>query len=154
MQQLFIDSNKQTLQLLRDGRVVKGYLVSTALNGLGEQEGSERTPRGWHRVSGLIGHGCEVNTIFKGRKATGGIYHSSFSEADWILTRIIRLSGCEPSFNSGAGCDTYDRFIYIHGTPDKNPMGKPLSHGCIRMRNQDVMDLFASIKLGDGVYIR
>nr|WP_245828589.1 L,D-transpeptidase [Solemya elarraichensis gill symbiont] len=137
--------------------IVETFSISTALNGPGEQEGSECTPRGMHAVRLKIGDGCPLNTVFVGRRRTGEIYTPELGEADpqrdWILTRIIWLTGTEQGFNRGGQCDSLRRFIYIHGTPDSEPMGKPCSHGCIRMRNSDLVKLFELVDNGMPVLI-
>ncbi len=147
----------QRLELLEGGAVVASHLVSTARNGLGEQRGSGCTPRGWHRIRIKIGAGLPINTVFVGRRSTGEIYDLALAarhpERDWILTRILWLTGLETGFNRGGDRDTLRRFIYIHGCPDETPMGVPLSHGCIRMRNRDLLELFDQVRTGDRVYI-
>jgi hypothetical protein len=152
-----IDIPRQTLTLRDAGRVLSVWPVSTARNGAGERMHSGCTPRGRHRVRLLIGAGCKRNSVFVGRRATGEIYSEALSLAqpqrDWILTRIIWLTGCEPGFNRGGDCDTLRRFIYIHGCPDSEPMGIPMSHGCVRMRNDDVIDLFDRVQVGTPVTI-
>lgn len=150
---------EQRLRLLDDqGNVVKGYSVSTARNGAGERNGSECTPRGRHVVRARIGAGCPVNTVFKGRRPTGEIYSAAlrrrYPERDWILTRILWLSGLEPGFNRLGEVDTMRRFIYIHGAPDDDPMGVPGSHGCVKMRNVDVIELFERVPAGTPLTIR
>ncbi len=114
-------------------------MISSGKNGIGETENSGKTPRGWHEVAEKFGENEPENAVFIARQPTGEIYNSDlaeqFPERDWILRRILWLSGLEEGFNQGNGCDTYQRYIYIHGTPDTEPMGMPLSHGCIRMRN-------------------
>lgn len=131
--------------------------VSTALNGVGEEEGSGCTPRGWHQIRAVIGEGQPPNTVFVGRRPTGEIYNSqlaqAFPERDWILTRILWLSGLEVGRNRLGNVDTMRRYIYIHGCPDTEPMGQPLSHGCIRMHNQDLLTLFDQVKPGLKVWI-
>jgi hypothetical protein len=145
------------LSLLEDEREALGFPVSTARNGAGEAMGSGCTPRGLHRVRIKIGAGCPLNTVFVGRRPTGEIHSPELSaqapERDWILTRIIWLAGCEPGFNRGGCVDTLRRFIYIHATPDSEPMGRPLSHGCIRMRNEDLLALFERVEVGMSVEI-
>lgn len=149
----------QTLELVSaDGQVVVDYSVSTALNGPGEQNGSGCTPRGEHYLRAKIGEGQPLNTVFRGRRPTGEIYSPVLAgenpERDWILTRILWLCGREWGRNRGPGVDTFRRFIYIHGTPDTEPMGSPESHGCIRMRNQDIVDLFERVPAGIRVVIQ
>ncbi|HLR18043.1 MAG TPA: L,D-transpeptidase [Alcanivoracaceae bacterium] len=122
------------------------FSVSTALNGPHQEEGSGGTPLGEHRVRAKIGAGMPSGAVFVGRRFTGEVYSpalaAQYPQRDWILTRILWLAGNEPGYNQGGNVDTMRRYIYIHGTPDTEPMGKPYSHGCIRMRNEDVMWLF------------
>ncbi len=137
----------QILELLDDNdAVLRRYPVSTAANGAGEEAGSYRTPRGRHIVRARIGADQPLNTVFAGRRPTGEIYSPELGELqperDWILTRILWLSGQEPGFNRLGNCDTMRRYIYIHGTPDENFEQAPRSHGCIRMRNEDLAELF------------
>ena len=133
------------------------YPVSTARNGPGERRGSGCTPRGWHRIRIKIGAGLPPDTVFVGRRPTGEIYGPELAahhpERGWIPTRILWLTGLEPGRNRGGECDTLRRFIYIHGCPDMAPMGVPLSHGCIRMRNRDLLALFERVSAGDRVLI-
>jgi hypothetical protein len=152
-----IDIDSQILTLHRADSGAQTWPVSTARNGPGERENSGCTPRGRHRVRLLIGAGCADNTVFVGRRPSGEIYSPELQAAhpqrDWILTRIVWLTGCEPGFNRGGRRDTLRRFIYIHGCPDREPMGVPLSHGCIRMRNRDIRSLFDQIEVGTSVVI-
>ncbi len=131
--------------------------VSTALNGVGEQKDSGCTPRGLHVIRACIGANQPENAVFVGRRPTGEIYTAElgaqFPERDWILTRILWLSGVELGRNRLANVDTMQRYIYIHGCPDSLPMGKPLSHGCIRMHNKDLMALFDLVSPGTRVMI-
>jgi len=142
-----IDAAAQTLALLEaGGKVLRQYSVSTAKNGLGEQNGSLCTPRGRHIVRAKIGAGAAPGTVFVGRRPTGEICTRDLLERhpgrDWMLTRLLWLSGCEPGRNRLGEMDTMRRYIYIHGAPDGVEMGKPGSIGCIRMRNEDIVDLF------------
>lgn len=152
-----INSAGQALTLWEAGRAIAVYPVSTAQNGLGERRGSGCTPRGWHRIRIKIGAGLPINAVLVGRRPTGEIYGpelaARYPERDWILTRILWLTGLESGFNRGGSADTLRRFIYIHGCPDTVPMGLPLSHGCIRIRNQDLLDLFERVATGDRVFI-
>jgi len=138
--------DQQTLELVQGGKLVRRYLISSALNGAGEQYGSECTPRGKHSIRLKIGDGCPVNTVFVGRRPTGEIYSPELAakepDRDWILTRILWLRGQQPGYNRGGRCDTLRRYIYIHGAPDSEVMGTPRSHGCIRMKNNDLLELF------------
>jgi len=148
----------QRLDLFDDADLlVKSYPVSTAKNGAGERNGSNCTPRGRHIVRARIGAGQPPNTVFVRRRPTGETYHPDLAERhpnrDWILTRILWLSGCEPGVNRLGDVDTMRRYIYIHGSPDTAEMGRPGSIGCIRMRNQDVMDLFERVPPGTPVEI-
>lgn len=150
-----ISIGQQTLTLFDESdRVVRRYAVSTASNGAGEVSGSYCTPRGQHLIRAKIGAGQPENAVLVRRRPTGEIYtpelDSRFPGRDWILTRILWLSGCESGYNRGhnrgknqPGCvDTMRRYIYIHGSPDRATMGEPGSHGCIRMRNADIVELF------------
>jgi hypothetical protein len=143
---LRVDLASQTIEVLEEGRRLGRYPVSTGLAGAGERYGSGCTPRGRHRVRLRIGGGCPAGTVFVGRRPTGEVYGpelaAQFPGRDWILTRILWLTGLEPGRNRGGPMDTLRRFIYIHGCPDSEPLGVPRSHGCIRMRNADLMELF------------
>ncbi|MBM3342571.1 MAG: L,D-transpeptidase [Betaproteobacteria bacterium] len=158
MNSLYINIATQTL-VLKDEitGIVKVYTISTAKNGAGEQYGSNCTPRGHHVVRAKIGAGSPVNTVFVGRRPTGEIYSPElklqFPQRDWILTRILWLSGCEVGRNRLGDVDTMRRYIYIHGTPQAIPMGTPASHGCILLHNAEVIDLFDCVAVGDKVNI-
>jgi len=148
----------QQLDLLDDaGSLLRRYSVSTAANGAGEVCGSHCTPRGKHLIRAKIGAGQAENTVFVRRRPTGEIYTpelgAQFPERDWILTRILWLSGCEIGFNRLGENDTMRRYIYIHGTPDSAQLGAPGSHGCIRMRNADLIELFDLVSAGTAVEI-
>jgi lipoprotein-anchoring transpeptidase ErfK/SrfK len=154
-----IDIPSQELDLLDDsGDILRRYRISSARNGTGQQSGSFCTPLGRHIIRAKIGAGQPVNTVFVRRRPTGEIYSpelgAAFPGRDWILTRILWLSGCEPGFNRLGPVDTMRRFIYIHGSPDSVEMGKPGSIGCIRMRNQDLLELFELVGAGTQVDIR
>ena len=153
-----INISKQTLSLFEGNDIFKQYAISTAKNGPGEQMDSECTPRGKHIIRKKIGAGCAVNTVFVSREPTGELYHSElrqqFSDRDWILTRILWLSGCEVDRNKGGNVDSYDRYIYIHGAPDDIAIGVPGSRGCVRMRNEDVIALFELVDIGITVNIQ
>ena len=129
-----------------NGNILKQYLISSAKNGVGELNGSFCTPRGRHIIRAKIGAGQPLNAVFIERRPTGEVYSPELAGRspgrDWILTRILWLSGCEPGYNRLGKVDTMRRAIYIHGSPDTAEMGKPGSHGCIRMRNQDIVELF------------
>lgn len=154
---LQINIAQQQCRLWQAGECLFAASVSTALNGVGEQNGSGQTPRGWHQIRACIGEGMPANTVFRGRRPTGEIYSEALAKTapqrDWILSRILWLSGLEPGKNRLGNVDSMRRFIYIHGTPDSEPMGQPLSHGCIRMRNDAVIELFSLVKPGLPVLI-
>ena len=158
MSRIRIRLSAQTLDLFDDqGKLLRSYSVSTSKNGAGEQCDSDCTPRGKHVIRAKIGAGLPLNTVFVGRRPTGEVYTSELGERqpgrDWILTRILWLSGCEPGFNRLRQVDTMRRFIYIHGTSDEQGIGQPVSHGCIRMRNRDVAELFDQVAPGTPVDI-
>lgn len=140
------------------GSVVFETLVSTARKGTGEAINSECTPRGRHLIRAKIGAGQPVNTVFISRRPTGEIYSPALRALhparDWILTRILWLSGLEPGKNRLKDVDTMRRYIYIHGCPDEDPMGVPSSRGCIKMRNRDIFELFDRVGPGTPVLIR
>ena len=149
---------KQMLELQDDaGMVVVSYRVSTAANGVGEEYGSFCTPRGLHIIRAKIGAGQPLNTVFVRRRPTGEIYTpqlgAEFATRDWMLTRLLWLSGCEVGFNRLGSCDTMRRYVYIHGTPDSTILGQPGSKGCIRMRNADLVELFDKVSVGISVHI-
>ena len=145
------------MEVLEEARVTACYSVSTSAKGAGEQVGSEQTPRGAHEVRELIGEGAPSGAVFVGRCLTGETCTRELRAVnphrDWILSRVIWLSGLETGRNAGGEVDTYDRYIYIHGTPDDEPVGEPRSHGCIRMRNEDVIELFELLEIGTLVQI-
>lgn len=148
----------QRLTLIDDeGAMLKQCLISSAKNGTGQQRGSFCTPLGRHIVRAKIGAGQPVNTVFVRRRPTGEIYTPElsrlFPKRDWILTRILWLSGCEPGYNRLGPVDTMRRHIYIHGTPDSVEMGKPGSIGCIRVANHDLLELFEKVPVGTEVDI-
>ena len=154
---IHISIEKQRLQLLQDGTALLEYPVSTAANGPGEQRGSNCTPRGWHIIRAKVGAGCAPDTVFIKRRPTGEIYspglRAQFPDRDWILTRILWLSGLEVGKNRLGSVDTLRRYIYLHGTPDDVQMGVPGSHGCVRMRNANIMELFDNVAAGTKVLI-
>lgn len=158
MPRIEISIPDQSLKLLSEGGGEVGrYSVSTSRNGAGELEGSFCTPRGKHIVRAKIGAGQPLNAVFRGRRPTGEIWTPELGERfpgrDWILTRILWLSGCELGRNRLGKVDTMRRYIYIHGSPDSVAMGRPGSIGCIRMRNQDIVELFDRVAHGTAVEI-
>jgi lipoprotein-anchoring transpeptidase ErfK/SrfK len=155
---IVVTLKEQKLDVYEGDNLVRTYRVATGKKGIGEQFGSEKTPRGHHKIRAKIGHDQAENTVFIGRRPTGEIYHpemrNQHPSRDWILTRIMWLSGLEPGFNRLANVDTMRRYIYIHGCPDEDEMGIPSSHGCVKMRNSDVIELFDLIPVGTEVLIK
>ncbi|MCH9638915.1 MAG: L,D-transpeptidase [Betaproteobacteria bacterium] len=150
---------QQQLILLDDNdHIMQQYSISSAKNGTGQKNGSFCTPLGNHIIRAKIGNGQAINTVFIRRRPTGEIYTpelgKKFPKRDWILTRILWLSGSEPGFNRLGAVDTMRRFVYIHGSPDSVTMGQPGSIGCIRMRNQDLLELFDLVNAGTQVEIK
>ncbi len=154
---LHISISEQQLYLIKQGRQEKSYPVSTAKNGAGEKMGSECTPTGWHKIRVKIGDNRPLNAVFVGRRATGEIYtpelSAEFPQRDWVLSRILWLGGLECGKNRYGKVDSTWRYIYIHGCPDQLMQGQPESHGCIRMKNADVVELFNSVETGVKVLI-
>lgn len=155
---LAVSVSRQELYLVRGEEVIKAYPVSTSKYGIGNEEGSNKTPLGTHRIYEKVGGGVKIGTIFKACINTGRIakiYRDSTDvEHDFIITRIMCLEGLELGVNKGEGIDSRDRRIYIHGTPEEGLIGKPASHGCVRMRNDDVIELFDLVKVGTLVEIK
>jgi len=152
MPRISVKISTQEIDLIGDnGKLIKRYAVSTSKRGPGELNGSYCTPRGKHIIRAKIGAGQPLNAVFVERRPTGEVYNPKLAQRfpgrDWILTRILWLSGCEPGFNRLGKVDTMRRCIYIHGSPDSAEMGKPGSIGCIRMRNADIVELFDAVPL-------
>jgi lipoprotein-anchoring transpeptidase ErfK/SrfK len=147
----------QRLELLEGARLLASWPVSTAAKGAGEREGSEQTPRGLHEVRAMIGAGAPAGAVFVARRPTGEVCTPERASAepgrDWVLTRILWLRGLEPGINRHGGVDSMRRYIYIHGTPHEDALGTPASHGCIRMANADVIELFERVAPGTRVEI-
>jgi lipoprotein-anchoring transpeptidase ErfK/SrfK len=154
---LDIDITRQQLTLLSNDQKLKNYPISTAKNGAGQLMGSECTPTGWHKIRAKIGDNQPLKSVFISRRPTGEIYSTELSsqnpQRDWILTRILWLGGLEPGKNRYGKVDSTWRYIYIHGCPDERLTGTPQSHGCIRMKNADVVDLFNRVAVGIMVFI-
>ena len=158
---LLIDTANQTLDVYDGDELIKRFSVSTAKNGAGQLENTGCTPLGRHTIAQKIGGEYPMNAVFVGRVFTGENYHEELGcahpDRDWILSRILWLDGCEDGVNKGKNadgvCDTFSRYIYIHGTPDTEPMGKPMSHGCVRMRNEDIVWLYDVVDVGTAVNI-
>lgn len=155
--QIAISIASQTLVLKDQDKTIRRYLISSANNGAGEKNGSFCTPRGRHIIRAKIGGGQPLNTVFVGRRPSGEIFapkmRQAFPNRDWIVTRILWLSGCQTGFNRLGDVDTMRRYIYLHGSPDDVQMGNPGSIGCIRMRNADIVELFDLIEVGTPVTI-
>lgn len=156
--QIIIDVPAQTLYHLNELSIRRCYPISTATNGVGETYGSFKTPRGWHVIRAKVGAEQPLNTVFVGRRPTGEHYTpelgAQYPDRDWILTRILWLSGLELGKNRLGSCDTMRRYVYIHGSPDSAEMGKIGSKGCIRMHNEDIVNLFEAVPVGTQVLIR
>ncbi len=150
-------SDQAMLGFDRDKKQVFEARISTAKNGVGQLNGSECTPLGKHRIRAKIGADQIANTVFIGRRPSGETYSEALAAAypnrDWILSRILWLCGNQVGFNRGGGVDTQRRYVYIHGAPDSHPMGVPSSHGCIKMRNSDIIQLFEQVTIGTSVNI-
>lgn len=157
LDKLHISLAEQRLYGFQNGQLTMSFPVSTALNGAGEQQGSGCTPRGWHYIRAKIGDGLPLAAVLVGRRWTGEIWSQELAaqcpQRDWILSRILWLSGCEIRKNRLGNVDTFRRYIYLHGTPDSEPMGIPRSHGCIRLRNTDLLTLFARVPVYCSVFI-
>lgn len=149
--------SSQVLTVFKDGQPLKSYPVSTSINGAGEKKGSECTPTGWHSIRAKIGSGLPLDAVLVGRRPTGEIYNGElakrFPQRDWILSRILWLGGLERGKNRYGEVDTFWRYIYIHGTPDEHLVGQPVSHGCIRMKKNHLLELFDRVEPGTKVYI-
>lgn len=145
---------EQTLSLYNLGLLAARYPVSTAANGAGCNHHSGCTPYGWHAIKSCIGEGQTIATVFKGREVTGVAETLCDDSSDDLITsRILWLTGLEDGINLGADVDSYSRYIYIHGTAQEHLIGKPVSHGCVRMRNRDVIELFDQVAEDTPVYI-
>jgi len=154
---LVVSVAQQRLSLMRGNQLIKEYPVSTSRYGTGSEDGSFRTPLGAHRIREKHGAGEPVNQVFTGRQPIGvldDLLASGQALPDDIITsRILWLEGLEPGTNCGEGIDSYARYIYIHGTNEEQQIGTPASHGCIRMRNRDVIELFDQVETGTRVDI-
>ena len=150
---LVLDVDRQRLMRVERGEVVAEYPVSTAEAGIGGAEGSFKTPPGWHRIHRRIGEGEPPGMVFESREPTGRIWRGDSIDEDLILTRVLTLDGLEDGVNRGPGYDSLERYIYIHGTNHEHRIGRPSSHGCVRMRNEDVIALFDEVREGDLVVI-
>lgn len=158
MKRIVVDVAAQRLTVYRDGETERDYPCSTSRYGIGCREGSNRTPVGLHMVAEKYGDGVPLGGVFRSRVYTGETVRPDRSKTpsgqDCITTRILRLRGMQPGINQGGNRDSYRRYIYIHGTPEEGLIGTPSSHGCIRMTNADVLDLYERIPVGTVVEIR
>ena len=158
MYSIKVNISKQMLTLYDDNQqLVSEYPVSTSKYGIGNQEGSFKTPLGQHQICEKIGDSMSEDEVFIGRQPQGRLTELQAQgrelPADIITARILRLHGMQPGVNQGRGIDSYERYIYIHGTADEEHISEPVSHGCIRMRNQDVIDLYEKVRLNTNVWI-
>jgi lipoprotein-anchoring transpeptidase ErfK/SrfK len=149
---------KQQMSYFEQDNLMGVYPISSGKNGVGELIHSECTPRGWHKIYSVIGLDYPINCVFVARKWTSEIYTEQLAtqnpDRDWIITRLLQLEGLEQGRNSGGGVDSLKRCIYIHGTPDSTKLDKPNSHGCIRMKNNDIIELALWATLDTLVYIQ
>jgi UDP-N-acetylmuramate--L-alanine ligase len=150
---LVVDAERQVATLFECGEAVAAWPVSTARNGIGGEENSFRTPPGWHRIHARIGESAAPGTVFASREPTGETWRGEACDDDLILTRILTLDGLEDGVNRGPGCDSLARYIYLHGTNQQHLIGRPLSHGCVRLANDDVRELFERVREGDLVFV-
>jgi len=154
---ILVDISQQQLLLINQNGISYQWPVSTALAGPGNQLNSYQTPLGAHVVSEKVGHLEPKHMIFKGRKPTGELANiintATSTNLDQITSRILWLKGLESGINLGPGVDTHDRFIYIHGTNEEGLIGQAASHGCIRMLNNDIIELFDQVDVNTPVYI-
>ena len=150
---IFVDTGSQTLAYCKNSAVADTYIISTSRFGIGNREGSNMTPLGLHRIEEKFGDGAPPKTIFRSRENIGIVWHEGMDNENQILTRILRLRGLEPGVNAGPGIDSYERYIYIHGTNREDLIGTPMSHGCVCMRNDDIIKLFNIVETGIFVYI-
>src|SRR4030042_2842002 len=150
---LLVLGKKQKMYVIHHGKVIKRYSVSTSKYGVGNKEGSNKTPLGWHRIKKKIGSKARPGEVFINRRRTGKIAENFKNCPDLITSRILFLEGLEPGVNKGKGIDSFQREIYIHGTAEEHLIGKPASHGCIRMKNRDIIELFDKTHINSLVWI-
>lgn len=157
-QRLVVSIDAQRMGLFEHDQLVESWSISTSMYGVGNEENTGKTPLGEHYIRAKIGEGCEQNAVFVGRRFTGEIYSDELAQVhpkrDWILTRILWLCGKEVGINRSGNVDSMRRYIYIHGTPDSEPMGIPKSHGCVRMRNSDIIQLYNRVGAGTAVRLQ
>jgi len=154
---LDIDLSDQLLRCFEGPKLVKSYVISSSRFGIGNRSGSYKTPLGRHRIASKIGSGMPIGAAFKNGVSTGQIVPINLTSVptpgDFLTTRVMWLKGLEPGKNKGRGIDSFRRGIAIHGTPDEGLLGRPASHGCIRMKNTDVVELFDRVRVGTSVDI-
>ncbi len=159
---IYVSVKKQKLFLFKGKKLVSEYPVSTAKNGVGSEDGSFKTPLGFHKIAKKIGDGLPFGAVLKGRVFTGVVAdiekEAKSTGKDYVTTRIMWLEGLEEGKNrgknsEGKSVDSFKRYIYIHGTHEEGLIGSPASHGCIRMKNKDVIELFDKVKKGTIVFI-
>ena len=154
---LEIDLGAQSLTVWEGDERHETFAISSGARGIGQHDGSGQTPVGWHYVRAAIGDGLPCGSVFRGRRPTGEVFSPDlarqYPERDWILTRILWLCGLERGLNRGGDVDSQRRYIYLHGTPDDQPMGVPASHGCIRLRDAALLSVFAAAPPGTPVWL-
>ena len=154
---LFVNITEQKMYYIKEGGIVKTYVISSSSYGVGNKAGSNKTPIGLHKVKQKFGEETPINGKMIGRVFYGDIAtiytDNTKSKTDDVCSRILWLVGLEEGLNKGEGIDSYNRYIYIHGTSEEGRLGKPASHGCIRMKNKEVIELYEKIKIGTLVLI-
>lgn len=150
---LFVNVRQQKMYLVKNQKNLEHFDVSTALRGIGNLEGSLQTPQGIHRIAVKIGAGAPLGRVFRDRQDTGITIDDTDQHDNRIVSRILRLAGLEDGINRGGTIDTFNRYVYIHGTNKEHLIGTPFSHGCVCMRNLDIIRLFDNVKEGDYVII-
>jgi lipoprotein-anchoring transpeptidase ErfK/SrfK len=155
---IIVSINEQKLYLIEENKVTESYIISSSKKGTGNLSGSYKTPLGVHCISEKLGNGAELGSIFKARENTYKIakiltLQNKESNADNITSRILWLTGVEDGVNKGGNIDSHERYIYIHGTDEEGRLGKAVSHGCIRMSNQEIIELFDHVTVRTLVYI-
>lgn len=154
---LFVSVKRQKIFYIKNGNVEKIFLISTAKKGLGQEIHSEKTPEGLHQIKQKIGSNLPKDAILREREYSGEIAtiytDETDVEDDFVTSRIMWLEGLESGINRGGNVDSYNRYIYIHGTPEEGLIGKPASHGCVRMKNSEVIELFDLVQVNTPVLI-
>lgn len=154
---LFVSIENQKMYRIQSKNIIETYEISTSKYGIGNQMGSNKTPTGLHKINSKYGHKTPINGRMIGRVFYGQIAKifsdTTTSKTDDITSRILWLEGLENGINKGDNIDSYKRYIYIHGTSEEGRIGIPSSHGCVRMKNKDVIDLFNEVAIGTFVLI-